>query len=159
MISAATLFNCNMEPIELEPSAGFAPVSDGRRRMEEPLPVKLVAVEDVRLLAPPGMGAELDAFYVGMWELEREDSSGGIVYRAENCRLRFEMVDDPEPMQRESMRPQGIEVVSLADAERKVIEAELQYIRQRGLTPGQESLLLQDPAGNWVEIFELRLVG
>ena len=43
-------------------------------------------------------------------------------------------------------------------AELKLVEAEHDYLRQRGLTPGQESLLLQDPAGNWVELFEVRRI-
>jgi hypothetical protein len=126
--------------------------------MDEPPPVRLVAVEDVRLPAPPGMEAELDAFYVGLWQLEREigESPASIVYRAENVRLRFDLVVDQRPIERETMRPQGIEVLSLAEAELKLVEAEREYIRQRGLTPGQESLLLQDPAGNWVELFEVK---
>ena len=55
--------------------------------------------------------------------------------------------------------PQGIEIPSLADAELKLVEGEREYIRQRGLTPGHESLLLQDPAGNWIELFEVRRIG
>jgi hypothetical protein len=146
-----------MDPLELEQSAGFAPVSDRRRRMDEPLPVRLVAVEDVHLPALAGIEVELDQFYVGLWEFERDDESG-IVYRADNGRVWFDLVER-QPIVRESMRAQGIEVMSLAEAEKKLIDLEYEYIRQRGLTPGQESLLLQDPAGNWVEIFELRLVG
>jgi hypothetical protein len=126
--------------------------------MDEPPPVRLVAVEDVRLRTPPGIGEQLDGFYVGLWELERDAEQAGIVYRAENVRLRFDIIEDQKPIERETLRPQGIEVLSLAEAELKLVEAEHEYIRQRGLTPGQESLLLQDPAGNWIELFEVRRV-
>jgi hypothetical protein len=127
--------------------------------MDEPPPVRLVAVEDVRLPAPPGIDAELDAFYVGLWLFVRDIDEAGIVYIAENVRLRIEIVTDQKPIERETLRPQGLEIPSLAEAELKLVEAEHEYIRQRGLTPGQESLLLQDPAGNWIELFEVRRVG
>lgn len=107
-----------------------------------------------------GVEEELDFFYAGLWQFDREIAEGGMtVYRAENVRLRFEVVAQPEPIERGTLRPLGIEVVSLSEAELKLVEAEREYIRQRGLTPGQNSLLLQDPAGNWVELFEVRRVG
>ena len=127
--------------------------------MDELPPVRLVAVEDVRLPAPPGLGEQLDLFYIGLWQFERDVEREGIIYRAENVRLRFDVDAEQKPIERETLRPQGIEVVSLAAAELKLVEAEHDYIRQRGLTPGQETLLLQDPAGNWIELFEVRLVG
>jgi hypothetical protein len=40
-----------------------------------------------------------------------------------------------------------------------LIDAEREYVRQIGLTPGQLSLLTRDPAGNWIEISESRAVG
>jgi hypothetical protein len=147
-----------MEPFELEPSSGFEPITDRRPRMDEPLPVKLVAVEDVRLLAAGGLEAELDAFYVGLWQFQRDVAEPGVVYRADNFRLRFKVVTEGQ-VERDSLRPQGIEVTSLAEAEEKMIEEEMEYIRQRGLTPGQRSLLVLDPAGNWIEIFEHRPIG
>jgi hypothetical protein len=149
-----------VERLELEPSTGLQPTADARPRMDEPPPVRLVAVEDVRLPTPPGLEAELDAFYVGLWQFERDLAEApAIVYRAENVRLRLEIVTDQKPIERDTLRPQGIEVLSLAEAELKLVEAERDYLRQRGLTPGQESLLLQDPAGNWIELFEVRRVG
>ena len=148
-----------MDRLELEPSTGLQPAADSRPRMDEPPPVRLVAVEDVRLPAPPGLEAELDSFYVGLWQFERDTSEpDAIVFRAENVRLRFDLVADRKPIERDTLRPQGIEVLSLAEAELKLVEAEREYLRQRGLTPGQESLLLQDPAGNWVELFEVRRI-
>jgi hypothetical protein len=147
-----------MDPLELEESSGMEAAPDTRPRMEEPPPVRLVAIEDVRLVTPPDRANLLDDFYVGLWQFERDTSAPGLVYRAENARLIFEVAAE-EPLVRETRRPQGIEVSSLIEAERKLIELEWEYIRQKTLTPGQESILLQDPAGNWIEVFESRLIG
>jgi hypothetical protein len=147
-----------VDPLELENSTGIEPVADRRPRMDEPPPVRLIAVDDVRLPTPPDLDTELDAFYVGLWQFQRDIAQPGLAYRAENFRLRFE-VNSSEPIARETLRPQGILVLSLADAEHKLIDLEWEYIQQLSLTPGQESLLLQDPAGNWIELFESRRVG
>jgi hypothetical protein len=170
--------------MELEPSTGTTPAPpDARPRMPEPPPVRLVAVDDVRLQAPSGMERQLDSFYVILLGFEREDvelkrpgpriawapgrarapiifSAGvaaGPIYRAENFRLRFQTIEPPVP--HPSLRPQGIEVPSLNVAESRLTEAQIEYTRERGLVPGQERLLLQDPAGNWVELTESRPAG
>ncbi len=142
-----------MEPIELEPSSGLSPMADLRPRMDEPPPVRLIAVEDVRLITPPNLAAALDAFYVDLLEFTSECSADSIVYRAGNLRLRLTVVDHI-PMQRDGIRPVGIEVRSLRDAEKRLFDSQIDYLRQRGLLPGLISLLLQDPAGNWIELFE-----
>jgi hypothetical protein len=193
------------DPIELEAAdeagggAGFRAPGDRRPRMPEPLPVKLLAVEDVRLPATAGLESQLDGFYIGLlgfervdvelprprpkveplpgvrqegreWPMIRRGRSGlppaltsadrphtfGPVYRAENFRVHFHLVEGL--VERESLRPLGVEVPSLAGAEEKLIAAEIEYVRQRGVTPGQESLLLTDPAGNWIELVEMRAV-
>jgi hypothetical protein len=147
-----------MDPIELEPSSGVTPTADLRRRMDEPPPVRLIAVEDVRLLTPPALSADLDRFYVDLLEFVRDSVAEGIVYRAENFRLRLTVVDQI-PVQRDGIRPTGIEVRSLRDAEQKLFDRQIDYLRQRGLLPGLISLLLQDPAGNWIELYEAVAVG
>jgi extradiol dioxygenase family protein len=48
-------------------------------------------------------------------------------------------------------------VDSLNDLARRLTEAEIEFQRQRGLIPGQDSLLLSDPAGNPVSIGEYRV--
>jgi hypothetical protein len=146
-------------PLELEeanlPFDAAAAARDHRPHMPEPLPVRLTAVEDVRLPAPAAVDVlALDAFYVGLLELERIATE--LAYRAENFALYFERVDGT--IVHESLRPLGVEVLSLAETEKKLIAAELEYTRQRGLTPGSETLLLLDPAGNWVEISEIRVI-
>ena len=141
--------------MELEETSGeFKPVADTRPRVPEPLPVRLVAVDDVRMIAPIGSEAALDALYVGMLGFERLAESG-VAYRAENFVLRFDLLGD-DPIVHESLRPQGIEVESLAAIEHRLIDAELEYTRQRGLTPGSETLLFLDPGGNWLEVGEIR---
>ncbi len=148
--------NLEVERLELEPAAGLTPRVDRRRRIDEPLPVKLVAINDVRLPAPAGVEVKLDGFYVEMLRFERIPPETELHYRAENFALRFEVQE--RPVEHESLRPQGIEVPSLAEAELKLIEGEYAYLRQRGVLPGNETILVRDPAGNWIELVELRSV-
>jgi hypothetical protein len=110
----------------------------------------------------------LDDFYVTMLQLERDESAGQssprnrsqdcageIVYKAENVRLRLAVHEPPLPA-RGDMRPIAVEVRSLADAEVRIIARELEYERLRALVAGQDTLMLRDPAGNWVAIVESR---
>jgi hypothetical protein len=124
--------------------------SDHRRRIPEPLPVRLVVVEDAQVLAPPGLKAELDQFYVDLLRFEREPKEAGLVYRADNARLMVKVRELP----RDNMRPLGIQVPSLRAMEVALAEAEVEFVRQKGIVPGQGTLLVQDPAGNWVELSE-----
>ena len=142
---------------ELEPSANVTlPRPDKRPLIPEPLPVKLVAIEDVHLPASAGLEIQLDAFYVEMWEFERDESEPGLVYRADNFRLRFDVIEPP--IARDELRPVQIEVRSLREAEHKLLEAKLEYERQKGLTAGSDVLLVLDPAGNWVALVEAKAI-
>lgn len=143
--------------IELE-AAPDAPERnpDRRPRIPEPPPVRLVAVADVRLPAAAGLEPALDAFYIETLGFEREPEDLGLIYRAENFRIVFDVLEPP--IARDDMRPLGIEVPSLADAQRALVDAEVEYTRMKALYPGGEILLLQDPAGNWLEIGAARLV-
>ena len=141
--------------LELEQTDGrFQPQVDRRPLMPEPLPVKLVAVEDVRGRAAAGLEEQLDGFYVEMLQFERDDRGEELVYRAENFRLIMEVVEPP--MERPDMRPIVVEVRSLAEAEAKLVDREMEYSRQRGINAGERQLVVQDPAGNWVSIVEGR---
>lgn len=142
---------------ELEPAtAGFrAPPQDRRPHMPQPPPVRLTAIEDVLAIVPEGIEHELDDFYVAMLQFERDPNSRNrLMYRAENFRLMLEI--HAPPVMRRDMRPIAVEVLSLVDAEARVIERETDYQRIRGLTAGSDALMLQDPAGNWVSISERR---
>ncbi|MDB5354527.1 MAG: hypothetical protein JWN24_980 [Phycisphaerales bacterium] len=140
-------------PIPLEDTGG-PPVprekEDRRPRMPEPPGVRLVTVEDARLIAAAGLEPQLDSFYVGLLGFQRDLEFDGLAYRSENFRVIFDVIESPtEPP---VMRPLGIEVLSLVAAEHKLIAAEIEYLRQKSIVPGQESLLLRDPAGNWIEL-------
>ena len=141
--------------LELEPSRGpFAPPRDERPHLPEPPPVRVVAVEDVHVPAVSGLAPQLDAFYVDLLKFAREPAEASLTYRAENVRLQFD-VQRP-PVEREDFRAVTIEVPVLADVEKKLIELETEYERQRGLLPGHDHLVLRDPAGNWVAVGEMR---
>jgi hypothetical protein len=148
-----------LAPIELEEST--TPVrraDDHRPKLEEPLPVQLVAVADVTLPTLAGLEPKLDALYVAVLLFAKEQGGSDLAYRAENFSLRFHLVDGTV-IERQSVRPLGIIIPSLAVTEKKLVELEIDYFRQRGLLPGSEELLLQDPAGNWLTLTEQRAVG
>src|SRR5437870_13248689 len=96
---------------KLAPSANIAlPPADRRPLIPEPLPVRLVAIEDVHLPAPAGLETELDGFYAEMWEFERDENDPGVVDRADNFRLRFDVIEPP--IARDELRPAQIAVRS-----------------------------------------------
>lgn len=182
------------EEIAIAPAdavAGITPrAADRRPPMPEPPPVRLVAVEDVSILAPSGVERELDALYVEVLKFERIDQPRaerpavqpilgeevpkvlpapvsnlrlpqlaehvlhGPVYLAENLRLYVE-IHEP-PVDRDDMRPVKVQVPSLAATIETLDKREMAYTRQVGLLPGDRSILLQDAAGNWVEVVESR---
>lgn len=148
--------------IELEATGDCQPIASGtdrRPRMDQPLPVRLVAVGDVVLPARVEMENELDRFYVGMLAFVKcptEPSSQVRIYRADNFLLRVVFRDGL--IERDDYRPAVIEVLSLAQTEHKLIDAEIDYTRQKTVAVGEESLSLQDPSGNWIEIVERREV-
>lgn len=139
-----------------DPSFDFKPRHDRRVRVPEPLPVKLVAVNDVRVDAAAGLERLLDAFYARLLGMQRV-AGEAIVYRTENFDLHVD-VQEP-PVVRDDMRALRVEVRSLDEAELKLIDAGIEYARRRGLMPGDEALVLQDPASNWVELTAPRMIG
>jgi catechol 2,3-dioxygenase-like lactoylglutathione lyase family enzyme len=147
----------NDDALELVESTGtFKLRPDRRRRMEEPLPVKLVTVDDAVLLTAAGRERDLDAFYVELLGFVRVGTGYELVYRAENFNLHFR-VGEP-PVRRESLRALGVEVPSLAETEQKLIDRQIEYSWQKGLMPGHRSISLADPAGNWLELTESRAI-
>jgi hypothetical protein len=143
-----------MEPEK--PGVAFEPAPDARPKIPEPPPVQLVAVADVELPSVAGIEKELDGFYVGLLRFERDPTTREIVYRAENFRLRFGVHECPQA--REDMRPIGIAVPSFAEMIEKLTDLEIEFVRQRGISSAQDTLLLRDPAGNWVELAEMTRV-
>ena len=144
--------------IELEtPDRPYKPVPDRRPRMAEPIPVRLVTVDHATLPAAAGLEVQLDDFYVGLLGFVRDaDVPHAIVYHAENFDLRFDVIEPP--LERDHCRALGIELPSLAVAEKQFVDRGIEYARQKTLSIGHESLLLLDPAGNWVELTESRAI-
>lgn len=148
--------------MELEPATTpFENVEDRRPRLLPPPPVQLVAIADINLMAAAGLEKELDQFYVGLLGFEREEAQESthhptILYRAANFRLNLNVVERA-PV-RPDYRPAGVIVPSLDDLARRLTEAQVVFLRQRGLMPGTESLLVNDPAGNLLEITDSRML-
>jgi hypothetical protein len=144
------------EEIRLETSSPeFQSGEDRRPKIEEPPPVRLIAVEDCQLWAVAGLERELDEFYVGLLNFERESAETEIVYRAENLRLRVAVLERPLP--REDYRPLALAVNSLGELMGRLHQAKVEFVHHYGLAPGQDNLLISDPAGNPVEISETRI--
>ncbi len=147
-----------LDILELEdPSFPFKPEPDRRPSMPEPLPVRLVAVADVTLPTMAGIDDKLDAFYVELLGFGRSEDRNQIVYHADNHDLRFQVVAEL-PVPHPTMRPTGIAVPLLSETIARLLAAEIEYTHQRGMFVGMESLLLLDPAGNWIEITDMRAV-
>ena len=144
--------------IELEQGGfEFKPNRDERVRLEEPLPVKLAAVEDVRLPAPRVAVEKLDALYVQILEFVAIHGNHHPAYQADNLRIIF---DHPRrELTQEDFRMVKIIVRSLAVLEAKLVDARLEYQRQKGIAPGEEMIVMQDADGNWLEIHEQREIG
>lgn len=144
------------QSLPLEDAAQSVSRPDARPRMPEPPPVRLVAVEDVRIDAPRGLHEPLDDFYASLLKFNREYADPEvIVYGAENFRLLVKLIDPP--VLRDDLRPILIEVPDLLAVEHELVERKTDYQRLRRLTLAHASLLLLDPARNWVELYEYRL--
>jgi len=142
--------------VELEkPSFDFIPKIDRRPTIPEPPPVRVIAVDDVSLAATAKEATKLDAFYVGLLKFERDEKDASFVYRAENVRLRFAIEESPP---KDDMRVLGIEVPSLRDLELLLVDRQLEFIKEAGLFVGQTTFLLQDPAGHWLRLGEVRRI-
>jgi hypothetical protein len=156
-------------PIELAPvaateTAPFEPIPDLRPLIPEPLPVRLIAVDDVRLPAAAGLERDLDQFYINLLGFARPDAArpdaaspdadATLAYRAENFFLRFDVLEPP--VVRDAVRPVLIEVQSAAEMRRRLADARFEFQTIAGLEPGQQMLLIRDPAGNWLGLVEYR---
>jgi hypothetical protein len=131
-------------------------IADKRPKVPEPPPVRLIAVDDCALTAPAGLEPALDDFYVGLLKFQRDPDARLMTYRAENFDLNFTVTEKRES--RSDVRPLGIAVESLADLMLRLNDRQIEFVRQRGITPGMELILLLDPAGNCLEISEYRTV-
>lgn len=127
---------------------------DGRRRLSAPLPVTLNAIADVNFPGIAGLETNFDAFYVDLLEFarDRDNCIGAVpqlVYRAENFRLIVSMHEVPTYR---GLYSTGIMVRSLERAEAALRVRKIEYEWQHNISVGYESLLTQDPGGNWLLI-------
>jgi hypothetical protein len=148
------------DQIEIDEPSATVDADDRRRRIEEPPPVRIIAVDDCYLWAPAGLERQLDEFYEELLNFERlqfqpEHGPDRLSYRAENFKLHIEVVE--RPLARVDYRPLILAVQSLNDLASRLTESEIEFVRERGLTPGHDQLFLLDPAGNPVAIGEYRI--
>jgi hypothetical protein len=127
--------------------------ADGRPRMPEPPPVRLIAIADVHLPAARGREKALDTFYVTLLGFHRDTTPEGFVlYRAEKHAIVFDLLDPP--IERDRLPMTGIEVESLYLLERALLDQEYPHERVRSVEVGIEQIVVCDPAGNWLAICE-----
>ncbi len=131
---------------------------DARPKMPEPPPVRLMSVRDVRLPMVAGLERAMDGFYRDLLRFERvevgADRGEGPVYRAENHDLRLDVVEVPPEDQ--VSRPLGVISPHYGEILEWLAEARIEFERVRGLSAGDDGVLLQDPSGNWVALSPLR---
>jgi len=139
-----------------EPTTPFDPPVDARPLMPEPPPVRLVAITDVTLDASTGSEAELDAFYVEVLRFQRDQDVPAIVYRAENLAIVFRQVEGL--VRRDDFQHTELLVPSLGSLRFELKERNIAYDQQQALYPGQDAIVLQDPAGNWLRISEFNRI-
>jgi hypothetical protein len=87
---------------------------------------------------------------VGSAKARMRSDGNVLVYKAENFSLRLVIHEVPPP--RLDFRPLGMVVPSLDELAQRLGEAQVAYVRQRGLFAGCEYLILSDPAGNLIEV-------
>jgi hypothetical protein len=135
-----------------QPSEPFEPAPDGRPKIPEPLPVKLVAVADIRIKGTTGMRLAFDAFYIGVLGFGTVSQPEVWAYQAENFQL---IVDGVEGLvERVDYRPVMVIAASLAAIVERLNEGEIAFEALRGIQAGQFSVRVLDPSGNGVEVSE-----
>jgi hypothetical protein len=150
--------NSSAGPIELDEPSGqpirpLIPVI-----LEQPLPVRLVAIEDVHVPCPAGVDHLLDAFYVDLLNMVRlndiddidENGVTVIRFRADNHVLHLHVED--RPVEHDALRPLIVELDDRASLMKKLIANHIHYEWVKGIAAGDDHVLLIDPAGNYVGV-------
>lgn len=120
--------------------------------METP---RLLAIDDVRLAAPPDLAAPIADFYtsiVGLKMLDPRPEDPVLVFRGYSPvkpRLRVELTDRPVPELRGYVQ---VHVTSLDSVHEVAIERGVEAIATQHLSYFDRRLTLLDPAGNRVEL-------
>ncbi len=124
--------------------------------LPEPPPVWVEAVTDVQLPMTAGLEVELDAFYTQLLPFVRSDGDPPR-YEAENVAIGF--VVHETPPDRGHARPTMMKLRHFVSFVTRLQEDQVPFDAIRGIGPGDDAVLLRDPAGNWLQIFDWRDFG
>lgn len=146
-------------PIPLDDSPGQLIRAIDGVMLEQPLPVRLIAVDDVTIPCPAGVDHLLDAFYVELLGMKRVTNAGPslalvIEFRADNVSLRLAVED--RPVEHDALRPMMVEVDDRGRLIKEVIDRRMPFEMIKSLIAGEDHLLLIDPAGNYVGVLQHR---
>jgi hypothetical protein len=123
--------------------------ADRRPTLPEPPPVRVEAVADVRLPMSAGLEVLLDAFYTELLPMVRREGEFP-AYDGERFGIVFEVIETrPE---RQEVRPTVLRVKGFDTFVSTLQERRIEFERLRGVHAGEDAVLLQDPAGNWLEV-------
>ncbi len=141
------------ETMELEEATSqVQPPTDPRRRLPEVPVVWVDVIEDVVLPCVAGGETETDRLFGEFLRFERlmTDDRLTLVYRAENAVVRLQIMQTLPP--KRDLRPLMVSIPHFDDFLKLLIEDEIPYEWQRGITPGTDRLLLRDVSGNWLSV-------
>jgi hypothetical protein len=147
------------DPVELSSTAPAATLkalseaaeADDRPMLDEPPPVKVLAVRDVELQAADDELPAVAAFYAGLLGLKPLDAR---TFGSATVDLRLV----PPEGERDSLKPLGLQAQHYKQIVERLQMDEVDFEIVRGLVAGGDTILLRDPAGNWVGIGEWREV-
>lgn len=150
-------------PLEPPPETVIEPVHDLRPVMPVPPPVRVIAVEDVTVLAPAEHAAAIDRLMTEILPLVKEvpmkqayvDAGAIGVYLAENVRVVYLARDEPPPSPRHILQ---MELADLRGLRQRLQDAEIEYELSKRLMPGDVRVAFLDAAGNPIEVLENRAV-
>lgn len=114
------------------------------------------SVDHVHLPTPIVERGLLSALYVDVLLFADASERDVVCFRADNCEVRFDRLRDSGST---DFRPLRVVVASLQAIESSLIDAGIEYERQRGIVAGQDVLVVKDADGNWLTIRECRRIG
>ena len=150
-------------PLEPSPEMAVEPVHDLRPLIPVPPPVRVIAVEDVTLVAPAKCVGAIDHLMTVVLTLVKEEpmrqadvEAGAIgVYQAENVRVVYLARDEPPPSPRHILQ---LELGDLRGLRQRLQDAEIEYELSKRLMPGDVRVAFLDVAGNPIEVLENRAI-
>ncbi|MEM7809300.1 MAG: hypothetical protein AAF561_14415 [Planctomycetota bacterium] len=129
---------------------------DRRPRLPEPPPIRIEAVADVHLPMSAGLEVELDDFYTRLLPMVRREGEFP-AYDAEDFGIVFDVVETRPD--RDELRPVLLRVRGFDVFFTMLQEQQIEFQHLRGVGPGDDAVLLRDPAGNWVQVAAWREFG